>query len=94
MPRTRISTVRLGPVLTLGPSIDDETHFVTLLLAEDGACLTVRDGTTVDRYDVSGPAAVLSWSVDVGAYPTLARGDVVPGTYLLPLGYGGLATAP
>jgi hypothetical protein len=93
-PTTRISTLRLGAVLVPGPFLEDDAHFVTLLLAEEGACLTVRDGTIVTRHDVSGPAAVLSWSKDLGAYPPSARGDGVPGAYLIPLGYGGLATAP
>jgi hypothetical protein len=89
----RLGTVRLGATLAFGPSVSD-VAFLSLLLAEDGAALVVRDGVTIERWDVSGPSAVRTFSVDAGSYPFAARADVTPGSYLVALGYGGLAVLP
>jgi hypothetical protein len=94
LPTTTVATVRLGPDLALGPSIEEEGRFRTLLLPEDGSGLLVRDGVVLERWDVSGGAAVPLWSEEVGGYPLHARADAAPGTYLVALGYGGLAEAP
>jgi hypothetical protein len=94
LPTAEIGTVRLGATLDFGPSITYDADFASLLLPEDGAALVVRNGVAVDRWIVSGPAAVLDWSSDVGAWPASARPDTLPGTYLLALGFGGFVSAP
>ncbi len=94
MPTAEIGTVRLGATLAFGPSISYDADFASLLLPEDGAALVVKNGVAVDRWNVTGPTAVLDWSSDVGAWPESARPDTVPGTYLLALGFGGFVTAP
>jgi hypothetical protein len=94
LPTVRVGSVRLGAALAEGPSIDATAGFATLLLPEDGAALVVRDGVTVERWLVSGPAAVLDWSAQAGAYPLAARAAPTGDAWLLALGYGGLLTAP
>ncbi len=89
-----IATIRLSASLSFGPSIVYDTDFASLLLPEDGGALVVRNGVTVDRWDVSGPVASLAWSSDAGTWPESARSDTLPGTYLLALGYGGWVNAP
>lgn len=89
-----LGTVRLGATLTLGPSIDATDAFRALLLPEDGAALVVRDGVHLERWDVSGPTAVLDFEQEVSGWPLGAHADVAPGTYLVALGYGGWSTAP
>ena len=94
LPATSIGTVRLSDALLFGPSLDEPASFVTLLLPEDGSALVTRDGMALDRWDLSGPTAVLSWSLDVDGYPVAARADSLPGAYLVSLGYAGLVEAP
>lgn len=94
MPSADIRTVRLGATLTFGPTIAYDADFASLLLPEEGGALVVRNGVSVDRWNVTGPAAVLVGSSDVGAWPESARPDTAPGTYLLALGYGGFVTVP
>jgi hypothetical protein len=94
MPTTTIGTVRLAATLAFGPSLDATGSFATLLLPEDGAALLTRDGMAVERWSVSGPTAVLDWTVATGVPPLTARADLVPGSYLLALGYAGLLVAP
>jgi hypothetical protein len=95
LPTTSIGTIRLGADLSFGPSVEDDAHFLTLLLPEDGSALLVRDGVTVERWDVSGLGASLLWSSDVGVYPYAARPDPASaGSYLLVLGYAGVTTVP
>ena len=54
VPTTTIGTVHLAPLLAAGPSIDTGAGFATLLLADDGRALLVRDGVTLEGWDVSG----------------------------------------
>jgi hypothetical protein len=93
-PTAEIRTVRLGESLAFGPSIAYDADFASLLLPEEDGALVVRNGLSVDRWDVSGPTATLDASADVGTWPPSARPDAAPGTYLLALGYGGVATFP
>jgi len=95
LPQSDIGTVRLGAELALGPEISGTDAFRTLLLPEDGAALVSRDGLTVQRWDVAGAAAELSWTVALPAYPLRAHADTVnPGRYLVTLGYAGDLTLP
>jgi hypothetical protein len=95
LPESDIGTVRLGAALALGPAISGSGSFRTLLLPEDGAALLSRDGITVERWDVSGAAAELSWTVALPAYPLRAHADTAnPGQYLVALGYAGDITLP
>ena len=93
-PSGRVATVRLGAPLALGPELVFEGHFGSLLLSQEQSALVVVDGVALDRWDVSGPMAALSWSVSVGAWPLSARADEPPTTYLLALGYGGALVVP
>jgi hypothetical protein len=92
-PVSTLGTVRLGRVLTRGPSIETD-GFVSLLLPEDGSALLVRDALRVERWDVAGPTAVFDFGVDVASYPLRARADPLVAGYLVALGYGGLAELP
>ncbi|MDH5277335.1 MAG: beta-propeller domain-containing protein, partial [Gammaproteobacteria bacterium] len=95
LPQLDIGTVRLGAALARGPAISGTGSFRTLLLPEDGAALVSRDGLTVERWDVAGVAADLSWSVALPAYPLRAHADTVnPGKYLVALGYAGDSMLP
>lgn len=94
MPSAEIRTVRLGTTLAFGPTIAYDADFATLLLPEEGGALVVRNGVTVDRWNVTGPTAVLVGSTDVGAWPESARQDTTPGSYLVALGFGGFVTIP
>jgi hypothetical protein len=95
MPSTRIEQIHLGATLSRGPSIPSESGFRTLLLPEDRTALVVRDGLTVERWDARGADALLLWSAPVSGYALNARPDPsTPGTYLVPLGYGGVALLP
>jgi len=94
MPSAEIRTVRLGTTLAFGPTIAYDADFASLLLPEEGGALVVRNGVTVDRWNVTGPTAVLLGTTDVGAWPESARPDTTPGTYLLALGFGGFASLP
>ncbi|MGQ0612367.1 MAG: beta-propeller domain-containing protein [Planctomycetaceae bacterium] len=91
---SEIRTVRLAPVLANGPTIHYPDAYATLLLPEQGAALVLRNGTVVDRWDVGGVSAVRDWAVETGAYVVGARPDLVPGSYLLALGYGGVVVVP
>lgn len=95
LPESEIGTVRLGAALAMGPVIGGTGAFRTLLLPEDGAALVSRDGLTVERWDVRGAAADLSWSVRLPAYPFRAHADTAdPGRYLVALGYAGDRVLP
>jgi hypothetical protein len=95
LPESEIGTIRLGAGLALGPVIGGTGAFRTLLLPEEGAALVSRDGLTVERWDVAGAAADLSWSVGLPAYPLRAHADMAnPGRYLVALGYAGDLTLP
>lgn len=95
LPTTTLGTVRLASTLSLGPSLSDDTHWVSLLLPEDGSALVLVDGVTVERWSFAGATAVRIWSSEVGSWPLVARPDPAnPGSYFLALGYAGLATAP
>lgn len=94
LPTAEIGTVRLAAALSFGPTISYDADFASLLLAEDGAALVVRNGVVLDRWDVAGASALLLGSTDLGAWPQSARPDATPGAYLLALGFGGVATAP
>jgi hypothetical protein len=94
MPTTSIGTVRLSASLSFGPALTTAGSFATLLLPEDGSALLAKDGVTVERWDVTGATAVLSFTVATGVPPLSARADLVPGGYLLALGYGGLLVTP
>jgi hypothetical protein len=94
LPSADIRTVRLGSTLSFGPTITYDADFASLLLPEAGSALVVRNGVTVDRWNVTGPTAVLLGSTDVGAWPESARPDSAPGSYLLALGFGGFVTIP
>ena len=89
-----IGTVRLSTTLSFGPSIVYDSDFASLLLPEDGSALVVRNGVAVEHWDVSGAAATVTWSADVGTWPESARRDGPPGIYLLALGYGGWVSTP
>lgn len=89
-----LASVRLGAVLALGPSIEARDAFRTLLLAEDGAALVVRDGVTLERWDVTGAAAARTFEVGVTGWPLAAQADAAPATYLVALGYGGWVRVP
>jgi hypothetical protein len=91
---TTIGTLRLGTAIVEGPRIESEDDYVFLLWAEDGACLLVRGGTRIERWDVSGPTATPGAEADVGSYPLLARPGALPGTYDVVLGYGGVVAFP
>jgi len=94
MPPTDIHTLHLDAALTPGPSIDIQGEFVSLLLAEESGALVVRNGMTVQRFDLSGPTAQLQWSRDIGIFPRTARADGPGGSYLLALGLGGSISVP
>jgi hypothetical protein len=93
-PAGTIGSVELGGSLSAGPALEFEDCFASLLLGESGSALVNRDGSTVERWDVSGPTAGLSWSAEVGLWPLTARADSAAGIYLLALGYGGSAVVP
>jgi len=91
---SEIRTVRLAPALAHGPSIFYPDAYANLLLPEQGGALVLRNGTVVDRWNVSGASAVRDWAVETGAYVIGARPDRFPGSYLLALGYGGVVVVP
>lgn len=95
LPDSDIGTVRLGAALALGPEVSGTDTFRTLLLPEDGAALVSRDGLTVERWDLAGTTAELSWTAALPAYPLRAHADAANfGRYLLALGYAGDLTLP
>lgn len=95
LPSTRIGTVRLGTRLAEGPAIDGADAFRWLLLPEDGSALVSRDALSVERWDVSGAMATLSWVNEVPGYPLQAHPDpAASGRYLLALGFAGTAELP
>ncbi len=95
LPESDISTVRLGATLAFGPEISGSETFRALLLPEDGAALVSRDGLTVERWDLAGTAAELTWTAALPAYPLRAHADAAnPGHYLIALGYAGDLTLP
>jgi hypothetical protein len=95
LPESDIGTVRLGTALALGPEISATDAFRTLLLPEDGTALVSRDGLTLERWDLKGVAAELSWSATLPAYPLRAHADAAnPGQFLIALGYAGDLTLP
>lgn len=93
-PTTEVRTLRLGATLQAGPTIDTGDAFATLLLVEPTGALVVRNGVSVERYDVSGSSAVLEWSRDIGLFPRTARADLPAGSYVLALGFGGTTRVP
>ncbi|MGH8224064.1 MAG: beta-propeller domain-containing protein [Woeseiaceae bacterium] len=95
LPESHIGTARLGAVLALGTEISGTEAFCTLLLPEDGAALVSRDGLIVERWDVTGSVAELSWQENLPAYPLRAHADAANvGRYLLALGYAGDISLP
>ena len=95
LPESEIGTVRLGTALALGAVISGTSAFRTLLLPEDGAALVSRDGLTVERWDVAGSVANLSWTEALPGFPLRAHADTIsPGKYLVALGYAGDLTLP
>jgi hypothetical protein len=95
LPESRIGTVQLGAALASGAEIGGPGAFRTLLLPEEGAALVSRDGLTVERWDVSGAAAELTWQETLPAWPLHAHADAVnAGKYLLALGYAGDISLP
>jgi hypothetical protein len=95
LPESRIGTVQLGPALAAGVEIGGSDAFRTLLLPEEGAALISRDGLTVERWDVSGASAELSWQKTLPAYPLRVHADAAhAGKYLLALGYAGDVSLP
>ena len=90
-----IGTVRLGPELAAGAEIISTDAFRTLLLPEDEAALVLRDGLTVERWDLAGATAELAWHRTLPAYPLGADVDAAnAGKYLLALGYAGDTSVP
>ena len=95
LPETEIGTVRLGAALALGPVIAEADTFRTLSLPEDGSALVARGGLAVERWDVAGATAQLSWTAEVPGYPLRAHADTVnPGRYLVAMGYSGELSLP
>lgn len=95
LPQSRIGTVRLGAALAAGAEISGSDAFRALLLPEEGAALISRDGLTVERWDVSGAAAELTWQETLSAWPLRAHADGSnAGKYLLALGYAGDISLP
>jgi hypothetical protein len=65
------------------------------LLPEDGAALVARDASAVERWDLSGSEATLTWTAELSGYPLRARSDpAAPGRYLLALGFAGTSELP
>ena len=93
-PTTTVHVLRLGTTLEAGPSIPDDGTLRALLLVEDGAALTTRDGLTVERWDLSGLSASRDWEAAVAAVPWRATADTLLGGYLVALGYAGHAHLP
>jgi hypothetical protein len=93
-PTTTIHVLRLGATLVPGPAIEEDGVFRTLLLAQDGSALLVRDGLVVERWDVEGPIAQRTWEIAVDGYPCVARADAGAEAYLAALGYAGYAELP
>jgi hypothetical protein len=93
-PTGEIASVELVDPLALGPALEFEESFGSLLLAEESAALVIRDGWKLERWDVAGPTAALSWAVAVGSWPQSARADTTVGAYWLALGYGGSVVVP
>ncbi len=95
LPSSTIGTVHLGAALAMGPMINGNDAFRWLLLPEDGAALVARDASTVEKWDVSGSEAALTWTAELSGYPLHARSDpAAPGRYLLALGFAGTAELP
>jgi hypothetical protein len=95
LPSATIHTVRLGSALAAGPDIANGDSFRWLLLPQDDAALIVRDGLTVERWDVSASEATLSWSSGLSGYPSRAHPDpAAVDRYLIALGYAGTAELP
>jgi hypothetical protein len=95
LPESRIGTVQLRAELAAGAEIGGPGAFRTLLLPEEGAALISRDGLTVERWDVSGADAELTWQEMLSAWPLHAHADAVnAGKYLVALGYAGDISLP
>lgn len=95
LPSATIHTVRLGSALAAGPDIANGDSFRWLLLPQDDAALIVRDGLTIERWDVSASEATLSWSSELSGYPARAHPDpAAVGRYLIALGYAGTDELP
>jgi hypothetical protein len=95
LPSSTIGTVNLGAALAIGPVINGNDAFRWLLLPEDGAALVARDASAVERWDLSGSEATLTWTAELSGYPLHARSDpAAPGRYLLALGFAGTSELP
>lgn len=93
-PSSTIHGVRLGPALALGPTIEHADHFATLLLAEAASVLVCVDGSSVERWELAGSEAVLSWTRELWSWPRNTRRDGASASYLLALGLGGSVQLP
>jgi hypothetical protein len=95
LPSSAIGTVRLGPSLADGPTIEGSDAFRWLLLAEENTALVMRAALTIECWDISAAEATLSWSAALAGYPLRAHADpATAGRYLVALGYAGAVELP